>query len=624
LARSGVINKGFTLTREKSKISLSAYRQVWGLLLRHPTLFVGLNIVSLCVVFSEGLGLGLILPLLDSSTASSGFLAQVPALATLNQSFNNLTLTQKVHFVAIVLIVTAFVRGVFLYFCQSLAILIASRVERGIKTQIFKQLHEVELQFIHEERIGELVAILNNHTHQVGRLVWTVGEAVNSLFTVIVYTALMMFISWPLTLVAIGLLLGVMSITRRQFSARIKQIGTNTQQSQKQLVSISFESLSGMKLIHLFSQENSSLARFEAALHTYHTQLYRADKLVALTRPLFTLLNAVALSLLLIAGTFLLPGQTEAWLEQMILFLMIAFRLMQPAASVAQVQARIAQHHPTLQAALDLIAQKDKSYLQNGSLKFNTIQQGITLENVSFRYATRENNVLADISFEIPQGKMTAIVGASGAGKTTLVNLIARLYDCKSGRIVIDGVDLRDLDIASWRSRIAVVSQDTFIFNDTVRANLRLARETATQDEIHQAARLAQAHDFIMALPHGYDTPLGDRGVRLSGGQQQRIAIARAILVNSQLLIFDEATSDLDSRTEQAIQTAIKMYSQGRTVLAIAHRLSTIHHADNIVVLDQGRVVERGNHEELMDRGGHYWQLVQAQHLEAKKTRQPS
>jgi subfamily B ATP-binding cassette protein MsbA len=603
---------------EKPKIDLFAYRHVWSLLLRHPLLFVGLGVASLFVVLSEGLGLGLVLPFLDPSVASVGFLANVPLLGTLGQLADSLSSVQKVRFAAIVLVATFFVRGVFLYTSNSLSIQLTTKIERGIQAQIFRQLHEVDLKFLQGERMGDFLAVLDHHTGQVGRLVLSMCGAITSSLTIIVYSILMMLISWQLTLVAIALLFGVMSVIERRFSARIKQAGADSRQSIKQLRFFTVESLSAMKLIRLFSQQQRSLTRFEAALHAYHSHFYRAEQLIALRRPLFSLLNVSALALLLLASTFLLPGQTEAWSAQMVLFLVIAFRLMQPAASLAQVQAQVAQIQPFLQSVLDFLDHDDKPYMQNGHLEFNTLKEGLKLEHVTFRYDAHESDVLENISFEIPQGKMTAVAGASGAGKSTLVNLIARLYDCESGRITIDGVDLRALDIASWRSRIAVVSQDTFIFNDTVWANLRLARESATPDEIYQAAHLAQAHDFIMALPQGYDTLLGDRGLRLSGGQQQRIAIARAILVDSQLLIFDEATSDLDSKTERAIQTAIQEYGKGRTILVIAHRLSTIRHADNIVVLDKARVVEQGTHEELMCLRGYYWQLVQVQNLETR------
>jgi ABC-type multidrug transport system fused ATPase/permease subunit len=314
-------------------------------------------------------------------------------------------------------------------------------------------------------------------------------------------------------------------------------------------------------------------------------------------------------------STFLMPIRPDAWIEQSILFAVITLRLTGPVSLLNQTQALINNFSPALRSLLDFIDRTDKPYLKNGSVPFEVIQTGITLQNVHFHYTTAGLPALENVTFHIPKNRITAIVGPSGAGKSTLVNLLTRLYDCNAGRILIDENDLHDLEVRSWRSQIAVVSQDNFLFNDTVTANIRFARNKATDQEIVAAAKLAQAHDFIISLPQGYDTVLGDRGVRLSGGQQQRLAIARAMLVDPQFVIFDEATSDLDSLTEQAIQEAIEHYSRGRTTLVIAHRLTTIRRADNIVVLDQGRVVEQGTHAQLMQLAGYYRQLVQTQYL---------
>jgi subfamily B ATP-binding cassette protein MsbA len=258
----------------------------------------------------------------------------------------------------------------------------------------------------------------------------------------------------------------------------------------------------------------------------------------------------------------------------------------------------------------------DKPYLKDGETQFETFNDVISLNNLTFHYDQSEPAVLGNISIKIPKDQFTAVVGPSGGGKSTLVNLIARLYDCQEGSIMVDGVDLKQLDIASWRTKLAVVSQDSFVFNDTVWSNLRFADQSANDEQIIQAAKLANAHKFINELPEKYDTILGDRGVRLSGGQQQRIAIARAMLADPQLLILDEATSSLDSETERAIQNAIEQFGSNRTVLAIAHRLSTIRAADNIIVLDGGEVVQQGTHDMLMQQGGLYQKLVQMQQLE--------
>jgi subfamily B ATP-binding cassette protein MsbA len=251
--------------------------------------------------------------------------------------------------------------------------------------------------------------------------------------------------------------------------------------------------------------------------------------------------------------------------------------------------------------------------LLNGTRLFSGLQWAIAFESVDFGYDPAQP-VLHNITLTLKRGEMTAIVGASGAGKSTLVDLIPRFYDPTLGRILIDGVDLREFEINSVRGKLAVVSQDTFIFNTTVRNNIAYGSPNATQNDILQACRLANALDFILDLPEGFETQLGDRGVRLSGGQRQRIAIARALLRNPEILILDEATSALDSVSERLIQNSLETLTEGRTVIAIAHRLSTIVRADKVVVLDQGRIVEQGKYQELLEQQGKLWSYHQMQY----------
>lgn len=594
----------------------SAYRDIFGLLARYPVLLSGLVIVSLLPSLTEGVGVGAAISLLQDAHAGLGVLKRIPGLGFLGDVIAQMDLFQRVRLAALALAGIVLVRGAFLYGSQLLSVQLQTRVERDLRQRVFRQLLAVELSFIHRERIGRLFTILNDYPQQSGRLILGVTDGIVNVFTVAVYCLLMLFVSWQLTLVAALLLIVMSGIARGRLRAQVRQSAREINRAAADLNSIGLESLSAMKQIRLFCQEERSLARFQGALDTYQRNVIRRSNLTSLTRPLFTTANVIILSLLLLGGTLFLVGREEAWIGLMAAFLMMVLRLMGPAASLNDLRIRVIGLHPALRSVLAFLHSKDKPYLRNGRLRFEGLKRGVTLEGVSFRYSPDEPRVLKGVSFEIPKGKTTAIVGPSGAGKTTLLNLIARLYDCEEGRIAVDGIDVRELDIATWHGRIALVSQDTFIFNDTVQANLRFAKEDATEEEVYRAAQLANAHEFIMGLPKGYETVLGDRGVRLSGGEQQRIAIARAVLRDPDLLILDEATSQLDSETERSIQDEIERISRGRTVITVAHRLSTIRHADNIVVLEGGGVVEEGTHEELIRAAGHYRRLVQMQSLE--------
>jgi subfamily B ATP-binding cassette protein MsbA len=293
-------------------------------------------------------------------------------------------------------------------------------------------------------------------------------------------------------------------------------------------------------------------------------------------------------------------------------FMFVLFRMMPLVSQVNQARVKLSSFQGVLSNIKELLRRDNKTYLENGSIQFPGLKQSIDFVSVDFGYSLKEP-VLHEVNLSIKQGQTTALVGASGAGKTTLVDLIPRFYDPIRGKVVIDGVDLRDLEINSLRRRMAVVSQDTFIFNTSVGNNIAYGLEEVDEKAIRQAAELANAWEFIRELPEGLDTRLGDRGIRLSGGQKQRIAIARALLRNPEILILDEATSALDSVTERLIQESLERLAEGRTVIAIAHRLSTIIRADKVVVLEQGRIVEQGKYQELLDQRGNLWKYHQMQ-----------
>jgi subfamily B ATP-binding cassette protein MsbA len=304
-------------------------------------------------------------------------------------------------------------------------------------------------------------------------------------------------------------------------------------------------------------------------------------------------------------------GQLQS--AQLLTFLFVLFRSTPTLRQLDGARAQFSNFQGSLNNIKELLRTDDKTYLHDGTVQFSGLKQAIEFVSVDFGYDPAEL-VLHNISLTIERGKMTALVGSSGAGKSTLADLIPRFYDPTQGKILIDGVDLREFEINSLRRKLAVVSQDTFIFNTSIRNNIAYALEEVDEAAIREAAQLANALEFIEEMPEGFETQLGDRGVRLSGGQRQRIAIARALLRNPEILILDEATSALDSVSERLIQESIEQLSVGRTVVAIAHRLSTIVRADKVVVMEQGRIVEQGTYQELLERGGKLLQYHQMQH----------
>jgi len=373
------------------------------------------------------------------------------------------------------------------------------------------------------------------------------------------------------------------------------------------------EFINGIRTVQAFATQDFERQRFYKASGDVLEASMIATRSYALVRPLAeALATTVLIGMIILALTlFVTNGIMQT--ASLLTFLFILFRLVPALHEINGSRAAMGGFWGSLHNIRELLETDNKPYLQNGHRPFPGLRQSITFKSVDFGYDPQQF-VLSHINLTIKQGEMTALVGASGAGKTTLVDLIPRFYDSTRGSILIDGADIREFQINSLRRRFAIVSQDTFIFNTNVRDNIAYGTEGATEDEIIEVARLANALEFIQEMPEGFDTRLGDRGVRLSGGQRQRIAIARAILRNPEILILDEATSALDSISERLIQASLEKLAEGRTVIAIAHRLSTIIRADKVVVMEQGRVVEEGSYQELLDLRGKLWNYHQMQY----------
>ena len=599
--------------------SVSTYeglRFMAGRLWAYPFSLAVVILVSVGAAVSELISVGLVLPFLEAirgTGSSSPILDGTPA-AMFQAVFEGMSAGETVRAVAVGLVVAQGAKSLFTYLNVRLAYKLQVRIEMDLRLRVFDELSAAGLGFIHREQIASLFTILNNFTGNAAGIARAMIGVVAPLVTLGLLVSFLLALSWQLAVLGLGLAGGVMAFIGA-FNQEVRRRGSRFSQAAVRLNHLAFESLSAVRLVRQFAREEHARERFERGVDDARERSYARGSLLALVGPLYIAASVLVLGVLLVVATFVLDQGDPGWVELIAIFMVVMFRLLGPSSNLTSTRAAVASQLPALASVIEFLRRRDKEVLPDGEGEFAGLRDGVRLEGVSFRYAAGEPLVLEDVSIAIPKGKATAIVGASGSGKTTLVSLLTRLYDPTAGRILVDGTDLRGLRSRTWRRRIGVVSQDTFLYNDTVRNNIRFGRLDATDAEIEEAAERANAHGFITELTDGYDTMVGDRGVRLSGGQAQRVAIARAILVDPDLLILDEATSSLDAESEQLVQEAIDRLSEQRTVLAVAHRLATVRNADNIIVLEGGRVVEQGTHDELIAKRGRYAQYVRLQDL---------
>jgi len=480
-------------------------------------------------------------------------------------------------------------------------------VNRDLRNTVYDHLVELDLAFFGRVRTGQIVSRLTTEIEQIRTLVTReMSRLVSASFEFVVACAAMLLISWKLTLAAFIVIPAAMGIwgplvnVLRRRDRRVLHLGGEVN---AHLI----ETLAGIRLVKSSSAEERERTRFRMLTGQYFRDFMRAEFARSLAAPMTEMLAAVGTVVLLWYGARLVVAGDVTG-AQFVGFLGLSLKLYAPVKNVAKFPA-VAQ--PGLVAAervfefLDTPAEIGDA---PGAVPLPPFSSEIVFDSVTFAYDDGPPAV-RDVSFTVPRGTVLALVGPSGSGKSTIVDLLARFFETSSGTIRVDGLDIRDVRLADLRSQLGIVSQETVLFHDTVRANIAYGRPDATTEEIEQAARAAHAHDFISAMNAGYDTVVGERGVELSGGQRQRIAIARALLRDPPILIFDEATSALDSESERLIQDAIERLLDGRTVIVVAHRLSTVQRADRILVLDAGRIVEQGDHTTLLAGRGRYHQL---------------
>jgi ABC-type multidrug transport system fused ATPase/permease subunit len=589
----------------------------FSLFLRFALQFPRLVFLSIVLGFSDaifnGINTTLLVPVLLQFLGQTIELKQAPQiLAVLLSPFEKVPEDYKLTVLLVVIVLTILLKSITGYANTLVGVALRRSLMNRIRETAFRILLDVDIDFYNKSQIGDITRKINGEASNATHAIVTSIRSINIIATILMLLAILIGLSWKLTVISTVFVAILISISQL-YVRRAKVLGQALTEHNRAYSVHLFEVLSGIRLVRTVASEEREYQKLVKLIHTHAEAELQSQLVAALVAPLNETMSIIILIFIVFLGRILFASTLSSVSTVLLIYLVVLFRLFPFVGQLNGVRTSLANAKASIEVVNDFLRRDNKPFMPKSTIPYPGLNYQIEFDRVSFIYPDHDTLVLKDISLTIPRGKTLALVGGSGSGKSTLADLLARFYDPTAGAIKLDGINLQQFDLASLHQRMGIVSQETFLFNDSVWANIAYAQPDAPASEVIEAAKKANAYEFIENLPQGWETPIGDRGVMLSGGQRQRISIARALLQNPDILILDEATSALDTVSERLVQQALDQLRQDRTTLVIAHRLSTIQGADQIVVLKRGELVEQGTHEELLAQAGEYFKLWQMQ-----------